>query len=120
MPVSLLDWAALRNMSRRVARGLAVTVLLSINRAFLQLWVAENTCGPENDAYFSASRTKGELLGVSLIMATNSLEFGAIGVLGTDGIGVSNEAGWRLQTDQGGQRKGRSEPPCHSSEAMVT
>lgn len=119
MPVSLLDWAALRNTSRRVAQNLAVTVLLSINRAFLQLWVAKNTCGPGNEGYFSASRTKGELLGVSLIMATNSLEFGAIGVLGTDGVGVSNEAGWRLQTDQGGQRNGQSEPRCHSNEAMV-
>ena len=119
MPVSLLDWAALRNMSRRVAQNLAVTVLLSINRAFLQLWFAKIKGGPGNDGCFSASRTKGELLGVSLIQPTNFLEFGAIGVLGTDSTGVSNEAGWRLQTDQGGRRNGRSEPRCHSSVVMA-
>lgn len=42
--------------------------------------VAENGSGLGNSGHFSANRTKVEVLAVFLIMATNSIEFSAIGV----------------------------------------
>jgi len=77
MSVSLLDRTALRNLSHRVAEHLALTVLLSINRAFLRLWVTKYACSLGNSGYFSAHRTKVEFLAVFLIIATNSVESNA-------------------------------------------
>jgi hypothetical protein len=48
------------------------------------LSVAKNGSRLGNNGYFSANRTKVELLAVFLIMATNSIEFSAIGVFGLD------------------------------------
>ena len=84
MSVSLLDWTALQNPPHRVAQDLTLTVLLSINRAFLRLWVAKDAYSPGNSGYFSANRTKVELLAVFPIIATNPFEFNVDGVLGMD------------------------------------
>lgn len=119
MSVSFWDGVAHQNTSRRVALNLAVAVVLSILRAFLRLCVAKNACSPENEGYFSASRTKAEPLRVSLMIVTTPFAFGVIGAPGTGGIGVRSEAGWRLQPDQGGQRNAGKEPRCQAREAMV-
>lgn len=51
----------------------------------LRVWVTKNACSVGNNSYLSANRTKVEFLAVFLIMATNSIEFSAIGVLADHG-----------------------------------
>jgi hypothetical protein len=50
------------------------------------LSVAKNGSSLGNNRYFSANRTKVELLAVFLIMATNSVEFNVDGVLSLDDL----------------------------------
>ncbi|MCJ7463592.1 MAG: hypothetical protein MUO81_02495, partial [Thermoplasmata archaeon] len=74
--------------------SLALTTLSSIDRTFLQLWVAKDAwCSLGNKAYYPVNRTKVEPPAVFLIVVTDSLEFSVIGGLGTDRASVITEAG---------------------------
>jgi hypothetical protein len=64
------------------ARVIAAKLMGKSNRAS----VAKNGSSLGNNRYFSANRTKVELLAVFLIMATNSVEFNVDGVLGLDDL----------------------------------